>query len=77
MNTIYYDPSISDDQRRQLLFDGQLLVYSPRSSTLALIKFAKALIEEAFAPRNPETAQYELSAEQYADILQLLDLFVS
>ena len=72
MNTIYYDPSISDDQRRQLLFDGQLLVYSPRSSTLALIKFAKALIEEAFAPRNPETAQYELSAEQYADILMKL-----
>lgn len=68
-NTVYYDPPFSDDQRRQLLFEGQLFVYAPRKSTLAFIKFARTLIEEAFAPLNPETAQYELSVEQYADIL--------
>ena len=37
-NTIYYDSPVSDEQRRQLLFDGQLLVYTPRPSTLALIR---------------------------------------
>ena len=72
MNTIYYDPSVSDDQRRQLVFDGQLLVYSPRPSSLALIRFARTLIEEAFAPLDPETAQYQLPTDQYADILMKL-----
>jgi len=68
-NTVYYDSPFSDEQRRQLLFEGQLFAYSPRRSTLAFIEFAKTLIREAFAPLDPETAQYELSVEQYADIL--------
>ena len=68
-NTVYYDPPFSDEQRRQLLFEGQLLVYLPRKSTLAFITFARKLIEEAFAPLDPETAQHQLSVEQYADIL--------
>lgn len=68
-NTVYYDPPFSDDRRRQLLFERQLLVYSPRKSTLAFIAFARKLIEEAFAPLDPETAQHQLSVEQYADIL--------
>ena len=48
-NTDYYDSSVSDEQRRQMLFDGQLFGYSPRKSTLAFIAFARELIEEAFA----------------------------
>jgi len=68
-NTVYYDPQCSDEQRRQLLFEGQLFAYSPRKSTLEFIKFAKTLIEEAFAPLDPETAQYQLSVEQFAAIL--------
>ncbi len=68
-NSIYYDPSFSDAQRRQLLFEGQLFVYAPRRSTLALVEFSRTLIEEAFAPLDPEMAQHQLSAEQYAAIL--------
>lgn len=68
-NTVYYDPPFSDQRRRELLFQGQLIVYSPRQSTLAFIEFARKLIEHAFAPLHPETAQYELSVEQYADLL--------
>ena len=69
MNTIYYDPSFSDERRREELYQGQLLVYSPRRSTLAFIEFARKLIEEAFAPFDPESAQRHLSVEQYADLL--------
>ena len=58
-NTVYYDPPFSDDRRRQLLFEGRLLVYSPRKSTLAFIKFARKLIEEVFASLDPETAQHQ------------------
>lgn len=68
-NTVYYDSPLSDDQRRQLLFEGQLFVYSPRRSTLAFIEFARELIKEAFTPFDPEVAQYAMPVEQYADIL--------
>lgn len=69
MNAVYYDPPFSDERRREELYRGQLLVYSPRKSTLAFIDFARNLIKEAFAPYDPETAQLHLSVEQYADIL--------
>ncbi len=71
-NTVYYDASCSDEERRQLLYDGQLFVYSPRKSTLAFIHFAKTLIKEAFSPYDPESAQYELSVEEYAAVLMKL-----
>jgi hypothetical protein len=71
-NTVYYDPPFSDEQRRRSLFDGQLIVYSPRPSALAFVKFARSMIEEAFAPLDPETAQHELTVERYAAILMAL-----
>ncbi|BCA54129.1 hypothetical protein W02_12690 [Nitrospira sp. KM1] len=69
MNTVYYDSSMSDDDRRQALFEGQLFVYSPRKSTLAFIEFARGLIREAFAPHDPESAQHLVSVEEFAEIL--------
>lgn len=68
-NTVYYDPRLSDEQRRDLLFDGQLIVYAPRRSTLAFIEFARQLIRETFSPYDPETAQHQMPVEQYAEIL--------
>ncbi|MGC3976635.1 MAG: hypothetical protein QM771_19970 [Nitrospira sp.] len=44
MNTVYYDAPVTDEVRRQRLFDGQLFVYSPRPSSVALVEFAKSLI---------------------------------
>jgi hypothetical protein len=69
MNTVYFDAPFTDDMRRQQLYAGQLFVFSPRPSTLAFCAFARELIQEAFAPLDPETAQYELPVEQYAAIL--------
>jgi hypothetical protein len=60
---------VSDDVRRQRLFEGQLFIYSPRSSSRAFIAFAQELIRKAFAPHDPETAQFHLPVEQYAEIL--------
>lgn len=69
MDTVYFEPSVSDDVRRQYLHDGNLVVYSPRPSTLAFCEFARTLIREAFAPLDPETAQHHLAVEKYAEIL--------
>jgi hypothetical protein len=68
-NTIYYDAAISDDLRRKRLFEGQLFVYSPRPSTLALIAFARSMIEEAFGGCDPRTAQHSMEVQQYAAVL--------
>lgn len=72
MNAIYLDAPVSDDQRRELLYRGQLLVYSPTPSSLALVNFARKMAEEAFHPHDPETAQFHFPVEKYAAILSEL-----
>nr|WP_281719744.1 hypothetical protein [Nitrosomonas nitrosa] len=72
MNTGYYDPLFLDERCRQELHQGQLLVYSPKKSTLVFIEFARTLIKEAFHSYDPEIAQRHLSIEQYADLLSRL-----
>lgn len=69
MNSIYFDALVNDDKRRELLYRGQLLVYSPTPSSLKLVNFARKMAEEALHPYEPETAQYHLPVERYAAIL--------
>jgi len=69
MTTVYYDPPFDDEARRNHLYEGDLIVLSPTKSTLAFCQFAKELVKEAFAPLDPETAQYHLPVEKYAEIL--------
>ena len=68
-NTIYYDATISDDLRRKRLFDGQLFIYSPVSSSTAFIEFARSMIEDAFGGRDPRVAQDNMDVEEYAGLL--------
>ena len=69
MNTIYYDAPFTDEDRRQLLYNGQLFVYSPRPSSVAFCEFARELIQEAFGSIDAELAQNSLPVEEYAAIL--------
>jgi hypothetical protein len=68
MNTVYFDPAIDDDARRERLYGGQLVVLGPTASTVALVEHARAMIEEAFGGIDPLTAQYEMSVERYVEI---------
>ncbi|HKT46188.1 MAG TPA: hypothetical protein VJP87_01565 [Candidatus Acidoferrales bacterium] len=72
MNAIYLDAPLSDEQKRELLYRGQLLVYSPTPSSLALVNFARKMAEDAFHPHSPETAQFDFPVERYAAILSEL-----
>jgi hypothetical protein len=63
---------MNDDERRQHLYNGQLFVFSPCPSAIALCEFARELIEEAFAPLEPREAQYSLPVEEYVAILAKL-----
>jgi hypothetical protein len=69
MHTVYMDSKANDDVRRQRLYDGQLFVFSPRPSTIALCEFAKSMIEEAFGGIDPLEAQYHMPVEQYVAIV--------
>ncbi|NPU68235.1 hypothetical protein HL667_24765 [Bradyrhizobium sp. 83012] len=75
MTNIFVDATMPDDQRRQSLYDGALFLYSPTPSVQALVAFARQLIEEAFRPYDPRTAQFELPVERYVDILAKLKPF--
>jgi hypothetical protein len=72
MNTIFFDSTMNDDERRQHLYNGQLFVFSPCPSAIALCEFARELIEEAFAPLDPRETQYSLPVEEYVAILAKL-----
>jgi len=73
MHSMYIDADFGDDERRQKLYDGDLFVYSPRPSTLALTEFAGEMAREAFAPLDPETAQFDMAVEDYAALLAELN----
>jgi len=69
MNTVYFDPDFTDAVRRQQLYEGQLFVYSPRPSSIALCEFARGMIEQSFKGMDPRTAQDKMDVEEYAAIL--------
>jgi hypothetical protein len=69
MNTLYVDSTVSDDVRREKVFQGQLFLYSPTPGSKDFVAFARALIVEAFGSLDPLTAQDHLSVEEYARIL--------
>ncbi len=65
MNTVYLDSSLSDERRRDLLYNGQLFAYSNRASVKALCEFAGEMIREAFHPLDPLTAQFHMEVEEF------------
>jgi len=69
---IYFDSKMSDDARRQELFQGAVFVHSPCPSALKLCRFAHELIEEAFGTVHPLKVQDTIGAERCAEILSAL-----
>src|SRR5689334_7070356 len=69
MATIYIDSAHSDEKRRHRLYGGDLFAFSPTPSATKLAELAQELSEEAFAPYDPQTAQEQMPAERYVEIL--------
>jgi hypothetical protein len=67
--TIHFDANVTDDDRRALLFEAELFVYSPTRASLDLCAFARSLIEEHFEGMDPLTAQHEMPVDDYAETL--------
>jgi hypothetical protein len=62
---IYLNHPFSDDERRDHLFAGDIMLYSRGPATAALGDHGVAMIREAFHPYAPEKAQYELEVEEF------------
>jgi hypothetical protein len=69
MAIVYMNSPMSDDQRRERLFRGDLFVYGANAATLSLCELAREMSEEAFAPHHPTEAQHHMAVEQYVSIL--------
>lgn len=67
MTTVYFDHPMSDGDRRQRLYAGDILVFSPRPASRALCDFARELLEEAFAPHDPRQAQFHMPVEEFVE----------
>ncbi|MFK3984957.1 hypothetical protein ACI2K4_31875 [Micromonospora sp. NPDC050397] len=69
MTVVYFDSPMSDDERRRKLFGGDLFVYSPTPHSMALVAFAREMVESAFAPHFPPDAQHHLAGPEYVRVL--------
>ncbi|MBB5872094.1 hypothetical protein F4553_005528 [Allocatelliglobosispora scoriae] len=69
MTVVYVDAKLTDDERREKLFAGDIFVFTPTAGTLELINFARRMAEEAFAPHFPPDAQHHMEAQAYVDVL--------
>ena len=67
MPAIFIDSLLDDAGRRKRLYGGDIFVFSPRSSTLALCEFARQMIEDAFG-EDPQHAQYRMPVEEFVAI---------
>jgi hypothetical protein len=72
MSAVYFDSKLSDEQRRQRLYAGDLFIFSPTPSTEALIALARRMLEDAFAPVDPRSIHKHKTAEEVAATLSVL-----
>lgn len=69
MANVHLDARIPDDQRRRRLYAGDVFVYSPTAASLEFVEFARAMLRDAFAPLDPESAQHSMPVADYARLL--------
>lgn len=69
MNTVFSNPSVDDDSRRQNLYNGQVVVCSATPGSVAFTEHARQLIADAFGDRDPQTAQFHMPVEEFASVL--------
>src|SRR5579872_5082149 len=69
MANLHIDPGMNDDERRDALYRGDLIVLGPSPASRALCDFARTMIEDAFAPQDPLHIHETLPVETCVTIL--------
>ncbi len=68
MKALYVDPSFADTERRQELYAGELILFTPNQSAMLIVEHARAMIEDAFPGMDPRDAQHQMDVERFAAI---------
>jgi hypothetical protein len=70
MSCVYFDHlNLTDEARRQHIYDGSIFLNSPLPSVASLCDFARSMIEEAFPHGDPRAAQFNLPVEEFVNIV--------
>lgn len=72
MTSIYFDPELGDDARRQKLYAGDIVILSATPGSKALVALARTMLEDAFAPHDARTVHEHRTPEEVAAILAKL-----
>ena len=72
MAIVHYGTSMRDDERRARLYAGELILLPVTPEGLDLCAHAREMLEEAFHPLDPRTAQHEMDVRAYAALLATL-----
>ena len=71
-SSIFFDAPLSDQDRRNRLYAGDIFVLAETPASRELIALARDLLEEAFAPHDPRSIHEHKTAEEVAEILSKL-----
>src|SRR3974390_2548323 len=72
MTDVIFDPPRNDEAWRQMIYDGNIIILSPTPEVRALVEHTRGMIEDAFAPLDPQRAHEKLAVERCVEILSVL-----
>ena len=72
MTDVFFDPTRNDGAWRDLIYSGKIIILSPTPEMLALVEHTRRMIEDAFAPIDPQRAHEMLAVERCVEILSIL-----
>jgi len=70
MSGVFFDPQRNDEAWRQMIYDGDIIILSPTPEMLALVEHTRSMVEDAFAPLDPQRAHESLAVERCVEILR-------
>src|SRR5437763_13599938 len=72
MTGVFFDPPRTCEAWRELIYNGDIIILSPTPEMLALVEHTRRMIEDAFAPLDPQRAHESLAVERCVEILSVL-----
>jgi hypothetical protein len=70
--SVYLDAQMSDDERRERLYAGDIFIFSATVHSHALISLAQTMLERTFAPHDPRYLHEHMTPEEVAAVLATL-----
>lgn len=72
MTAVFFDPVMSDAERRDRLYAGDIVIFAPTAASLSLVELARRLLDDAFAPYDPRVIHRHRTPEDVATVLSEL-----